>query len=147
MGLSESMLKIEAREMFRPNGLIDDFLVYGKPEDYIHLSKQVVSVISSKNPIMVSTDSEISIEISIDENRTELFTSLQNKEHDYFSMGMWKARNILRFMGNENILESLHMFLINLSQRGEAYSYISEYSTIEKYSKQSPEWRLHLEIT
>ena len=117
------MLKIEAREMFRPNGLIDDFVVYGKPENYIQLSKQVEAVISSKSPMMVSTDSEISIEISNDENRTELFTSLQNKENDYFSMDVWKARNILRVMGNANILESLHIFLIDLSQRGEGHSY------------------------
>ena len=145
--LGESMLKIEAREMFRSNGLIDDFVVYGKPEDYIQLSKEVESVISSGKAVSVKSDSKISIEISLDENESELFTSLQNKDDEYFSMDAWRARNILRVMGNKNILESVQLFLIELSGRGEGYSYISEYSDSKGYSQASPEWRLHVEIT
>jgi len=124
-----------------------NFVVYGKPEDYIQLSKQVESVMFSESPIIVKTDSRISIEISIDKNEKKLFTSLQNQDNEYFSMDAWKARNILRVIGSKSELEKLHLFLIDLSGRGEGYSYISEYSEPNNYSEASPELRLHVEIT
>lgn len=35
------MLKIEARQMYRSNGLIDDLVVYGIADDYVRLSERI----------------------------------------------------------------------------------------------------------
>lgn len=93
------------------------------------------------------SESDISIEIIRDEDEEELFTSLQNKTNDYFSMDDWNDRDILRIYGSNRVLFSLQEFLNDLAGRGEGYSYISEYSENENYSNNSPEWRLHVEIT
>lgn len=93
------------------------------------------------------SESNISIEITLDESEEELFTSLQNKTNDYFSSDDWNNRDILRIYGNRSILARLQAFLNDLANRGEGYSYISEYSDNENYSNNSPEWRLHVEIT
>lgn len=141
------MLTIEARAMFRSNGLIDDFVVYGTPEDYLHLAKQIALGVCTKEPVIIQTDSPISIEVRLDETQKELFTSLQNQDNEYLSMADWKARNILRVMGNHNTLENLRVFLVDLSTRGEGYSYLSEYSDHNHYLPASPEWRLHVELS
>jgi hypothetical protein len=62
-------------------------------------------------------------------------------------MDDWKNRNILRVYGTRSTLESLQKFLVNLAAKGEGYSHISEYSENCVYSTESPEWRLHVEIT
>lgn len=141
------MLTIEARAMFRSNGLIDDFVVYGTPEDYLHLAKQITLGVRTKDPVIIQTDSAISIEVRFDETKKELFTSLQNQDNEYLSMADWKSRDILRIMGNKSTLENLRVFLVDLSTRGEGYSYLSEYSDRNHYLPASPEWRLHVELS
>lgn len=133
--------------MFRSNGLIDDLVLYAKPDEYHLFADFVGKSISSKNPILMLSESDISIEIIRDEAKEELFTSLQNKMNDYFSMDDWNNRYILRIYGSNRVLSSLQAFLNDLAGRGEGYSYISEYSESENYSSNSPEWRLHVEIT
>lgn len=145
--LGERIVKIESRQMFRSNGLIDDLVVYGKPEEYLLFAEFVGKAISSKAPTLMLSESDISVEIICDESENELFTSLQNTTNDYFSMDDWNSRNILRIYGSSNILVSLQGFLNDLSGRGDGYSYISEYSKSYGYSCNSPEWRLHVEIT
>ena len=49
--------------------------------------------------------------------------------------------------GNTVVLEALRRFLVDLSQREDGYSYISEYSVEPGYSPRSPEWRLHVQNT
>jgi len=142
------VLRVEARQMYRSNGLIDDFVVYGFPNDYLELAEMVESALSSKKPTKLKTSSSIDLEIILNnEESQELFTSLQNEGNEYLSMQEWQERNILRIMGNGKILNELHAFLIDLSGRGEGYSYISEYSESFKYSPYSPEWRLHVDNT
>ena len=133
--------------MFRSNGLIDDLVLYAKPEEYHQFADFVSKAISSKNPTLMLSESDISIEIIHDETEEELSTSLQNKTNDYFSMDDWNNRDILRIYGSNRVLSSLQIFLNDLAGRGEGYSYISEYSESENYSSSSPEWRLHVEIT
>ena len=140
-------MRIEVRQMFRSNGLIDDLVVYAKPEEYHQFSDFVGKAISTGKPALVVSESDISIEIILDKAEGELFTSLQNKTNDYFSMDDWNNRNILRIYGNGSVLTRLQSFLNDLAGRGEGYSYISEYSENEHYSSNSPEWRLHVEIT
>jgi len=142
------MLKIEARQMFRSNGLIDDFAVYGAPDDYLQFAKIIKTSILSEKSATLGTNSTINLEIVLSDNESqELFTSLQNESDEYFSMKEWQERKILRIVGSEKILNELHLFLVSLSSRGEGYSYISEYSENYKYSNNSPEWRLHVENT
>jgi hypothetical protein len=140
-------VKIEARQMFRSNGLIDDLVLYAKPEEYRQFADFIGKAISSENPTLMLSESDISIEIIRDEAEEELFTSLQNKTNDYFSMDDWNNRDILRIYGSNRVLSSLQEFLNDLAGRGEGYSYISDYSENENYSSNSPEWRLHVEIT
>jgi len=140
-------VRIEARQMYRSNGLIDDLVLYAKPVGYHQLADFVGKAISSERPILMLSESNISIEITLDESEEELFTSLQNKTNDYFSSDDWNNRDILRIYGNRSILARLQAFLNDLANRGEGYSYISEYSDNENYSNNSPEWRLHVEIT
>jgi hypothetical protein len=140
-------MRIEARQMFCSNGLIDDLVLYAKPEEYHQFAEFIGKAVSSKNPTLMLSESDISIEIIPDEEEKELFTSLQNKPNDYFSLDDWNNRDILRIYGSDRILSSLQEFLYDLAGRGEGYSYISEYSGSENYSNNSPEWRLHVEIT
>lgn len=134
--------------MFRSNGLIDDFVVFGMPEDYLPVAEAIQNVISSNSPRTIETNSSINIEIIIVKNETkELFTSLQNENNEYFSMKEWQDRNILRVKGSKAVLMELYQFLVDLSGRGQGYSYISEYSENHTYSHCSPEWRLHVEST
>ena len=140
-------MRIEARQMYRSNGLIDDLILYAKPEGYHQFADFVGKAISSEKPTLMLSESDISIEITLDESEGELFTSLQNKTNDYFSMDDWNNRDILRIYGNRSILARLQAFLNDLASRGEGYSYISEYSESENYSSNSPEWRLHVETT
>ncbi len=140
-------MRIEARQMYRSNGLIDDLVLYAKPAGYHQLADFVGKAISSERPILMLSESNISIEITLDESEEELFTYLQNKTNDYFSSDDWNNRDILRIYGNRSILARLQAFLNDLANRGEGYSYISEYSDNENYSNNSPEWRLHVEIT
>jgi hypothetical protein len=133
--------------MFRTNGLIDDLVLYAKPEEYHQFADFVGKAISSNNPTLMLSESKISIEIIRDEEKEELFTSLQNKTNDYFSMDDWNNRDILRIYGSNRVLSCLQVFLNDLAGREEGYSYISEYSEANGYSISSPEWRLHVEIT
>lgn len=140
-------MRIEARRMYRSNGLIDDLVLYGAVEDYLLFAEFVGKAISSKEPTLMLSESDISIEIICDEAEEELFTSLQNKTNDYFSADDWSNRNTLRVYGSGSTLSSLQAFLNDLAGRGDGYSYISEYSESYGYSCNSPEWRLHVEIT
>lgn len=133
--------------MYRSNGLIDDFVVYGTAEDYVHFSNIVKEAVSSSKPLVLATDSSFNIQVSKDSEFDELFTSLQSEDNQYFSHKDWENRSILRVIGSELVLETLHKFLQDLSHRGEGYSYISEYSESNHYSTYSPEWRLHVENT
>ena len=139
------MLKLEVRQLFRSNGLIDDVVVFGTPEDYVRFSEGVVSAIASQKPILLRTDSGICIEISRDDDRKALFTSLQNENDEYYSMHAWNTRNVLRMIGSERTLASLSTYLLAVSARGVGYSYISEFAEAGQYSDQSPEWRLHVQ--
>lgn len=133
--------------MFRPNGMIDDVVVYGAPEDYEQFSEQVRAATSSPDAVVLNSDSLICIEISKNNESEDLFTSLQNGRNEYFSMADWKARSILRVVGSEAVLNELSEFLSDLAGRVEGYSYISEFSVFSEYSDSSPEWRLHVENT
>ena len=141
------MLEIQARQKFRSNGLIDDFVFYGKKRDYLGFASLVKSVVEESETLTLDTDSKISIEVSLNNEYSELFTSLQNNGNEYFSMSEWQERDIFKVIGNKTTLENLYQFLIDLSNRGEGYSYISEYSEITIYSKDSPECRLHVQDT
>jgi len=141
------MLKIELRQMFRSNGLIDDVVVYGVPEDYRQFSEKVKAAISSPGAVMLSYDSPVCMEISKSDESKVLFTSLQNKSNKYLSMEDWNARSILRVVGSEAVLRELSAFLSDVSRRGEGYSYISEFSVSKEYSCLAPEWRLHVQNT
>ncbi len=140
-------MRIEARQLFRSNGLIDDLVLHAKPEEYLQFAEIVDQAINSKQPKLILSESDILIEIIYRDAGEELSTSLQNKTNNYISMDDWKARNILRIFGNANALIALQAFLIDLAGRGKGYSYLSEYSNDCKYSNNSPEWRLHVEIT
>ncbi|WP_152560492.1 hypothetical protein [Arenimonas donghaensis] len=139
------MLTIELRHIYRPNGLIDDLVVYGLPQDYAHLSERVESAIASTDAVVVDTDSSVRVEISRNDELETLFTSLQNDENEYFSAEDWNGRNVLRVTGPEQALRDLSAYFFGVSLRSEGYRYISEYSDSGKYSEQSPEWRLHVE--
>jgi hypothetical protein len=89
------MLRIELHQMFRSNGLIDDFVIYGAPDDYEFFSEQVRVAASSTGAVVLNTNSPIRIEISKDSESAELFTSLQNESAEYFSMKEWNDRSIL----------------------------------------------------
>jgi hypothetical protein len=141
------MLRVEFRQMFRTNGLIDDFVVFGYPEDYVQFSEKVRAAISSTAPVVVMTDALLCIEILKSNESEDLFTSLQNESDEYFSIEAWNARSILRVIGSEKVLTELSEFLADLSGRGKGYSYISEFSELHKYSGLSPEWRLHVQET
>lgn len=141
------MLKVEVRKMFRSNGLIDDVVIHGEPDDYLKFSKTIQSVIESKKLTTHETNSSIGIEIIFDESvDQELFTSLQNQENEYFSIKDWDERDTLRVVGSEVILNTLYNFIVGLSGSGQGYSYISEYSEKYKYSFDSPEWQLHVDV-
>ncbi|GAA3574224.1 hypothetical protein GCM10022265_24020 [Marinobacter xestospongiae] len=133
--------------MFRPNGLIDDLVLYGKPEDYLLFADHVGKAVSSEEPSSMASDSDFVVEITREDAKAELFTSLQNKQNEYFSFGDWNNRTILRIYGSGSVLSALQSFLRDLSGRRDGYSYISEYSERYSYSRNSPEWRLHVEIT
>lgn len=133
--------------MFRSQGLIDDLVVYGKPEDYLLFAEFIGRAIASNEPTIMMSESDISIRIVRDESENELFTSLQNEMNEYFSMDEWNNRSILKVLGSSSVLTNLQTFFNDLCRRGEGYSYISEYSESSGYSSNSPEWRLHVEIT
>lgn len=145
--LGEKAVRIEARQLFRSNGLIDDLVLYARPEEYLKFAEGVGKAINSKKPELILFESAMLVEIICRDAEEELSTSLQNKTNNYVSMDDWNARNILRIFGNTNSLIALQAFLIDLAGRGKGYSYISEYSNDCKYSSNSPEWRLHVEIT
>jgi hypothetical protein len=132
--------------MHRSNGLIDDFVVYGSPSDYVSFAEHLQAALASSEPLTLKTASRIQIEISTVTNADELFTSLQNENDFYASTEEWAKRHILRVRGSLAVLESLRAFLIDLSRRGDGYSYISEYSANFAYSNQSPQWRLHVQV-
>ena len=138
------MLQLEHRQMFAVNGLIDDFVLYGKPSDYVEFAKTVESAIRGGTIATLHTASRIRIEIGSDSGVRQLMTSLQNRDNDYLSMSDWEQRDILRVWGNPTVLEQLRLFLLDLSSRGKGYSYLAEFS--EEYSchHSSPEWRLHV---
>ena len=139
-------MRIEARRMFRSNGLIDGLVIYAKPEEYRQFADFVAKAINSKKPTWMLSESDISIEIIRDDAEKVLFTSLQNKMNEYFSIDDWNNRDILRVYGSQCVLSSLQAFLHDLAGRGEGYSYVSEYSESKHYSNHSPEWRLHIEV-
>lgn len=145
--LGVSVRRIELRQLFRPNGLIDDVVVYGTPEDYEQFSERVRVAISSPDAVVLNSDLPLCIEISKNNESEDLFTSLQNERDEYLSMKDWNARSILRVIGSEKVLKELSAFLFDLSRKGEGYSYISEFSVTSEYSRSSPEWRLHVQNT
>lgn len=141
------MLRIEHRKMFRPNGLIDDFVLYGMPNDYLAFAAMVGAAIRGGRAETLRTESGIHIEILSVGEQHELRTSLQNEDDFYPSLEAWQQRNILRVSGSAAVLERLRHFLVEVSGRGEGYSYISEYSDESPYFTDSPEWRLHVQAT
>ena len=76
------MLKIVLRQMRRSNGLIDNVVVYGAPEDYQKLSEQVKAAVSSSNAVVLQSDTSICIEITKCNELDDLFTSLQNENNE-----------------------------------------------------------------
>jgi hypothetical protein len=138
------MIEVEHRKMFRPNGLLDDFVLYGSPSDYIALASSVRSAIASGKPEIVQTSSHIILRIEVEEDLQELFTLLQNRDNFYASMDDWERRDILTVTGGYEVLQALDGFLQDLSTRGEGYSYLSEYSEQFAYAADSPRWRLHV---
>mgnify|MGYP000844865933 CR=1 FL=1 len=140
------MIDLEHRQMYRSNGLIDDFVLHGSLADYRSFALQVQAAIRSGEPEQLPTSSPIVIEIACDPSQAELFTSLQNQDDLYPDIKEWAQRSILRLRGRTEVLEALCTFLIDLSGRGEGYSYISEYSEQFGYAKDSPEWRLHVRV-
>lgn len=138
------MIELEHRKMFRSNGLLDDFVLYGSPSDYVALASSVRTAIDSGKPQIVRTSSPIGIRIEVEEGLQALFTSLQNRDNFYASMDDWERRDILRVAGGTEVLEALDGFLQDLSTRGEGYSYLSEYSEQFAYDTDSPRWRLHV---
>ena len=139
-------MRNETTQMYRSNGLIDDLVIYAKPEAYALFTEMVGKVIHSKAPALIRSDSGISIEIICDERREVLFTPLQNKTNQNFSLEDWNRRNILRLWGIRNRLSELKGYLEEFAKRGLEYSYISEYSEAASYSQYSPEWWLHMEL-
>jgi hypothetical protein len=139
------VLRLEHRQLFRSNGLIDDFVLHGDAGDYLHFAARVEAALGSGVPVTVETASSIQIEILEAADAPELFTSLQNQEDFYGSLADWSARDILRVRGRSDVLEALRVFLVDLSRRGRGYSYISEYSVDLGYSTSSPEWRMHVQ--
>lgn len=140
-------MRIETRQMYRTNGLIDDFVLFGKPEEYVLFASLVEKAITSKVFVPMLTESEITIQIYLSDSDHELFTSLQNDKNDYYSMEDWNNRNYLRVFGCKEVLLELSKYLMDLSARGDGYSYISEYSNNMEYSTLSPEWRLHVDVS
>ena len=138
------MLKLEYRKLFAVNGLIDDFVLYGKPSDYVEFSRTIEAAIRGKTIATLYTASHIRIEIDSDSETGTLMTSLQNQDNRYPSVSDWEQRDILRVWGSPAVLEQLRLFLLDLAGRGKGYSYLAEFS--EEYScrQSSPEWRLHV---
>jgi len=139
------MLRLEHRQMYRSNGLIDDFVLYGEPSDYLSFAKKIGAALHSREAETLSTESPIQIEISINEESQVLWTALENEGNFYPSIDAWNTRDILRVAGNPAVLEELRGFLVDLSGRARGYSYISEFSQDSSYSVDSPEWRLHVQ--
>ena len=142
------MLNIQARTMYRSNGLIDEFIMYGAAKDYSEFAETIQAVVNTGKSTCLKTDSDIQIEIMLDASKEkELFTSLQNQNNEYFSMQEWEKRDRLKIIGCMSSLNELHKFMLNVSASGSGYSYISEYSKTHSYSNYSPEWRLHVQNT
>ncbi len=153
------MLTIDYRKMFCSNGLIDDFVLHGAPQDYLDFAKAIQKVLSSGEKAILDTSEVDKIEISIDEDIEdiedeseeapeeeieELFTSLQNEDNSYLSIADWENRDILRLQGSRVVLEEARRFLVALAKETEGYSYLDEYSDTYGYSRYSPVWRLCL---
>ena len=138
------MLHVEHRQMFAINGLIDDFVIYGKPSDYVEFARAVESAAHGQPTAILRTATSFRIEINNEPDTKRLMTSLQNEENEYLSMDDWARREILRIWANQAILEQLHTFLIDLSGRGKGYSYLAEFSEEDLIHHSSPEWRLHV---
>ena len=141
------MLRLEYRQMYSANGLIDDFVLFGSQLDYLKFSQMVESAINSLSPVELELrdDSDIRIVIYHDEEKNVLFTSLQNQEDFYLTMQDWHERDQLKIIGSSRILKALASFLENIAQYETGYSYISEFSETYEYSSGSPQWRLHTE--
>ena len=138
------MLHVEHRTMFSMIGLIDDFVLHGKPSDYIEFARSIDSAIRDGQTTTLYTASPFRIEIDSDPAVKQLMTSLQNQSNEYLSMEDWERRDILRLWGNPTILEQLSLFMVDLAGRGKGYSYLAEYSEEHPYHPSSPEWRLHV---
>lgn len=139
------VLKVEVRKMFRSNGLIDDVVVLGRPQDYVQFAEVVETAVSSSVAVVFAINLPFSIEVRMDNSVEELFTSLQNKDNKYFSIAEWNERNILRVVGSKNVLRQFNEFLRKMALKEEGYGYISQFSNICEYSVFSPEWRLHVQ--
>jgi hypothetical protein len=138
------MIRLEHRKLFKSNGLIDSFVLYGKPMDYREFAKWVRSAIRDRIAHRLGTESKIAIQVLVEPNQAGLFTALQNDSDFYASMKDWEERDTLRVIGSSATLSELAAFLEDLAGRGEGYSYISEFSDRLAYSAESPEWRLHV---
>lgn len=141
------MLRIEHRQMYRSNGLIDDFVLYGTPADYVALASKLGDAGRDGRAEYLRTDSSIHIEILRKDEQHDLRTSLQNEDDFYPTLDAWQRRNILRISGSAAVLERLSHYLVDVSGRGEGYSYISECPGESSYLIDSPEWRLHVQAT
>lgn len=141
------MLDIEHRQLYRSNGLIDDFVVFGTPADYVAFAQLVERAIASNGKAASLTAEGIQLLVVAAAGQHELFTSLQNEEDFYPSLVDWNRRNILRVSGSDAVLERLRRFLMDVSTRGDGYSYISEYSSEFSYCVNSPQWRLQVQGT
>ncbi|GEM_PF-3302572 len=141
------MFQVQYRQMFRSNGLLDDFVLRGNLEDYEEFANAIKLALDSGQPTTFETNSTYQISITESEDHPELFTSLQNEENMYSSMNEWQSRSILRVQGSSAVLGELIEFLISIGSNSSAYVYLSEYSERLHYSKHSPEWRLEVEST
>ena len=138
------MLILEHRKLFKSKGLIDSFVLHGKPTDYREFAEWVKSVIRGQTVHRLGTESGVGIEVLVEPSQIGLFTSLQNDSDFYASAKDWEERDVLRVIGSSETLSELAAFLEDLGGRGEGYSYISEFSDNIAYSAESPEWRLHV---
>lgn len=138
------MLHVELRQCFAINGLLDDVVVHGTPADYIAWARTVESAIHGQSIATLDTASHLRIEIDGSTENETLMTSLQNEDNVYLSMQDWERRDILRMWACPAVLEHVRLFLVDLSGRGEGYSYLSEFSDAYACHHASPEWRLHV---
>lgn len=138
-------MRIEVRQLPPSNVWADDIIVYGTPVDYQSFAEFVDKCLETNSPTLMLTESDVLVEIVLDESQDELLSSYQVNQSDDASMEHVNHEIVLRVCGNRTILSVLKEFLVDLSGRGDGYSYLCEYS--EKYdcAEESKDWRMHVE--